>query len=256
MANYALLRRGDKLPAVGVLQKLLNRGGAGLKVDGDFGPATQTEVSSFQRPRGLAPDGAVGENTWPRVSAHANLPIVDCVDIFDPSLANLEARDIRRAGGTPLLIAGMSNGVEHAVQEILANAPRNVFLLRFHGHGAAGVAGISDGQGVGPGHRTDVSPQNLNQVLPIIGRLSSIFGPYGCVQFMHCSTGRGASGRTVLSAIANRLGVPVSAGVQDQLGGGLNTFRFEGPTVTLLPGSLTLSAWASGRPDFAAVTVV
>ena len=51
---------------------------------------------------------------------------------------------------------------------------------------------------------------------------------------MYC--GRGASGRTVLSAIANRLGVPVSAGVQDQLGGGLNTFRFEGPTVTLLPG--------------------
>lgn len=255
MANYALLRRGDKLPAVGVLQKLLNRGGAGLTVDGDFGSATQTAVSHFQRNRGLAPDGAVGQNTWPRISAYANLPIVDCVDVFDPDLANWEARDIRRAGGTPLLIEGMSNGVQDAVEAILAAAPRNVFLLRFHGHGAPGNAGISDGEGVGPGHRSDISPRNLSVVLPIIGRLRPIFGPYGCVQFMHCQTGRGASGRTVLSKIANQLGVPVSAGVQDQFGGGLDTFRFEGPTVTLLPGSLTLPAWAAGRPDFAAMSV-
>jgi len=92
-------------------------------------------------------------------------------------------------------------------------------------------------------------------MLPILARLRVIFGPYGCVQFMHCSTGRGASGRRVLSAIANALGVPVSAGVRDQLGGGLNTFRFEGPTVTMLPAGGSVATWASSRADFVPATV-
>ena len=256
MPNYTLLRRGDNLPAVGVLQKLLNRGGAGLTVDGDFGSRTRTAVLNFQRPRLLTQDGVVGAETWPRLSATANLPIMDCIDIFDPSLMNLEARDIQRAGGNPLVIGGASNGVEQAVQMILAASPGNVFLLRFHGHGAPGVAGFSFGQGgAGFGHRADVDPANLSIMLPILGRLRRIFGPYGCIQFMHCSTGRGANGRLVLTSIANAIGVPVSAGVHDQLGGGLNTFEFEGPTFTALPGGATIRTWASSRPDFTPMTV-
>jgi hypothetical protein len=256
MANYPLMCRGDNLPAVGVLQKLLNRGGARLVADGAFGPATQTAVTNFQRPRGLIPDGAVGENTWPRLSAGARLPIMDCIDIFDPSLSSLETKDIQRVGGNPLVIGGASNGVEQAVQMILAGSPGNVFLLRFHGHGAPGVAGISFGQGgAGFGHRADIDPQNLNIMLPVLSRLRGIFGPYGCVQFMHCSTGRGPKGRTVLTAIANALGVPVSAGVFDQLGGGTSTFRFEGPTFTAVPGGGAVAMWAAGRPEFAPITV-
>jgi hypothetical protein len=256
MANYPLLRRGDTLPAVGVLQKLLNRGGAKLVADGDFGPATQTAVTNFQRPRGLGHDGAVGEKTWPRISASATLPIMDCIDIFDPSLLALEMKDIVKVGGNPLVIGGASNGVEQAVQMILAASPGNVFLLRFHGHGGPGVAGISFGQGgAGFGHRADIDPQNLNIMLPILSKLRGIFGPYGCVQFMHCSTGRGPKGRVVLNAIANSLNVPVSAGVFDQLGGGTSTFRFEGPTFTAMPGGKTVAAWAAGRPEFVPMTV-
>jgi hypothetical protein len=256
MPSYALLRRGDHLPAVAVLQLLLNRGGAGLVVDGDFGSRTRTAVVNFQRPRHLSPDGAVGQNTWPRVSANARLPIMDCIDIFDPSLSNLERRDIIAAGGNPILLGGMSNGVEQAVQLILGASPGNVFLLRFHGHGAPGVAGFSFGQGgSGFGHRANVDPQNLNIMLPILARLRSIFGPYGCIQFMHCSTGSGATGRSVLGRIADAVGVPVSAGVQTQLGGGLSTFQFEGPTVTMIPGGATLRTWAASRPAFAHMTV-
>jgi hypothetical protein len=241
-----------------VVQKLLNRGGAGLVVDGIFGPKTKRAVIEFQRPRNLSTDGIVGVNTWPRVSAGADLPIMDCIDVFDPSLMNLEMKDITQVGGNPLVIGGMSNGVEQAVQMILAASPGNVFLLRFHGHGAPGNAGISDGHGdLDPNsdQRADLDTRTLGVMLPIFARLSRIFGAYGCIQFMHCQTGRGARGRRLLTAIANAVGVPVSAGINDQLGGGTATFRFEGPTFTAVPGGQSLAAWAAGLPEFAGMSV-
>lgn len=257
MANYTLLRQGDKLPSVGVLQKLLNRGGAGLRADGDFGSRTKTAVQNFQRPRGLSPDGAVGQATWPRLSAGANLQIVDCIDIFDPSLSRLEERDIRRAGGSPIVLGGMSNGVEQAINTIVARS-RDVFLLRFHGHGAKGDAGISTGRGdLDPNleHRADIAIENFTQVRHIVGRLRRIFGPYGCIQFMHCETGGGRQGRRLLDLLANEVGVPVSAGINTQFGGGLATFRFEGPTYTAVPGGGALRSWCESRPDFPMMSV-
>jgi hypothetical protein len=257
--NYVLLREGNQLPAVGVLQKLLNRTGARLTPDGIFGPRTRDAVQQFQRLRRLGPDGVVGQDTWPRLVAGTNnLNIIDCIDVFDPSLLNLEARDIRRVGGNPILIGGMSNGVEQAISDICRAASLgSVFLVRFHGHGSPGVAGVSDGHGGIPGeHRSSLHPGNLPQLRPVIGRLRFLFSSYGCVQFMHCSTGRGPSGRMLLSHLANELGVPVTAAVLDQLGGGLSTFRFEGPTFTAIPGGGSLQDWSRRLPDFASMTPV
>ncbi|WP_052070225.1 C40 family peptidase [Streptacidiphilus albus] len=45
------------------LQDLLNTHGAGLGVDGDFGPATLTAVENYQTSHGLSADGIVGPNT-------------------------------------------------------------------------------------------------------------------------------------------------------------------------------------------------
>ncbi len=251
--NYPYLRQGDHLPAVGVLQRLLIRTGSRLRADGIFGPKTKAAVQDFQRARRLKPDGIVGVQTWPRVSAASDLQIIDCIDIFDPSLLRLEARDIRRVGGNPVVIGGMCNGVQQAVSEIRL-AGRSVFLLRFHGHGARGVASISSGHGeLDPDleHRSDIALENLAQIRPVISQLFSIFGAYGCVQFMHCETGGGRSGRRLLDQIARMLGVPVSAGVRTQYGGGLRTFRFEGPTHTATPRGESLSGWCRSLPDFA-----
>jgi peptidoglycan hydrolase-like protein with peptidoglycan-binding domain len=47
------------------VQYLLRQRGFDLVVDGIFGPKTEDAVTSFQRSHGLAPDGIVGNQTWP-----------------------------------------------------------------------------------------------------------------------------------------------------------------------------------------------
>ena len=61
--NYTYLQFGDRLPTVGILQKLLNRIGAKLNADGVFGPKTLAAVQQFQRSRHLKPEGIVGKDT-------------------------------------------------------------------------------------------------------------------------------------------------------------------------------------------------
>ena len=140
------------------------------------------------------------------------------------------------------MIGGMSNGVEQAVNDIVRSS-RNVFLLRFHGHGAPGTASVSSGHGeLDPNmiHRADITLSNLAIIRPIIARLRPIFGPYGCVQFMHCETGGGRDGRQLLQAIANELHVPVSAGINTQFGKGLRL--------------ISLKDWCRALPDFPGFT--
>ena len=220
--NYTYLQEGDKLPAVGVLQKLLNRTGAHLVCDGIFGKRTKAAVVEFQKLRKLVPDGIVGEVTWPRLFANTNnLRIIDCIDVFDPDLLTMEAQDIKNVGGNPFIIGGMSNGVEQAIMNIVGSVTvGSIFLLRFHGHGSPGSAAISGGKYIIPGeHFSSIHTGNITRLRPIIRRLWPIFGPYGCVQFMHCQTGRGNYGRNLLSTIADELGVPVTAAKFDQYGG-------------------------------------
>jgi peptidoglycan hydrolase-like protein with peptidoglycan-binding domain len=56
-----VLRLGDRGPAVATWQGQLNAAvGAGLAVDGAFGPATDRATRDLQRARGLVVDGVVG----------------------------------------------------------------------------------------------------------------------------------------------------------------------------------------------------
>ncbi len=61
------VRQGNTGPRVVNIQFLLNARGAGLAVDGIFGPATAAAVRHFQAISGLAVDGVVGNQTWPRL---------------------------------------------------------------------------------------------------------------------------------------------------------------------------------------------
>jgi hypothetical protein len=247
MAEFAWLRRYDKLPAVAVAQMLLNRTGASLTVDGDFGPATKAAVVNFQSGHRLTPDGVIGQNTWPRLVHQERLPICDCIDVFDPDLYTSENRFLTGVGGRPITIGGMSNGMEQIVSDIVSRHS-NLFLLRFHGHGAAGLAGVSFGHG---DHRSRSSFQNDQATRQVLRRLRSAMGPYGCIQFMHCQTGRGPAGRQFLQMVANETNVPVTAAIDDQYASTLReTVRYEGRTTTFCPGLASIGGWASTRPAF------
>lgn len=67
MATWPTEQSGDTGENVHTIQYLLNAHGASLSVDGDFGPATQAAVKAFQQGHGLAPDGIVGTQTWPKL---------------------------------------------------------------------------------------------------------------------------------------------------------------------------------------------
>lgn len=63
-----VLEKGSKEAAVKSLQILLNGYGYDCgKADGDFGINTQKAVLKYQKAKGLADDGIVGENTWSKI---------------------------------------------------------------------------------------------------------------------------------------------------------------------------------------------
>lgn len=256
MTSVIDVRRGDILPAVGIIQMLLNRAGASLTLDGNFGQHTEDAVKAFQRQRSISPTGQVNGGLFDRMDAGSELSILDSVDVTDPNLATMEVADITRAGGRVVSRAGMSNGVGQAIQDIISQGS-GVFLLRMHGHGAPGNIGMSDGRGVPGYHRTDFDSSTIGQVEAELRRMRSVFGPHGCVQLMACDTGQGPNGRNLLRRLANIWNVPVSAGIQTQFAGGLaKSIRFEGPTVTECPGGKTLRQWLAGLPAFAGMSVV
>lgn len=247
--SYAIAEIGNTLPIVAVVQKLLDRTGYPLTVDGSFGPNTKAAVRKFQREhRPLADDGSVSVQTWPRLVANdPGFKVLDCIDVDDGFMG--EVNHARKYGGNPLVIGGMSNGVEQAITMINgAASPGSVCLLRFHGHGSPGGAGIGAGKWEHGDQGNILGPNQIAQIGKLFGRLRGLFSAFGCIQFMHCSTGQGPMGTSVLQSVANATGVPATAAVRVQLGGGSTTFRYEGPTKTAVPGGGSIKTWAAKLP--------
>ena len=64
-----VLRRGSFGDVVEELQTLLNKNGAMLTVDADFGSTTELAVKNFQKKKKMTVDGIVGKKTWDALRA-------------------------------------------------------------------------------------------------------------------------------------------------------------------------------------------
>lgn len=260
MGSYSLLMRGDKVPSVAILQKLLNRAGASLTVDSDFGQKTEQALFAFQRDRGLTVDGIVNGYVWARLIHSDVLPIVDCIDVFDEILYNSQAKAVVDSGGDPLMIGGMSNGLQQIATSL--GSARLIFLLRFIGHGCAGVQAVSIGRGGwieqnGPhgkpivrfyGDERSKFKVKESKRVNALG-LTQMFGPLSSVEMHGCHVASGAVGHKFISEMAKTLGVPVTAGTLSQR----SALRFDGPTFTAYPSGK--DNWCASLPDFTPISV-
>lgn len=71
-AGHPLIRRGSTGRAVNHGQYLLQRTGARIAGDGDFGLATEDATKNHQRWAGLEVDGVIGPNTWSSLHRHTD----------------------------------------------------------------------------------------------------------------------------------------------------------------------------------------
>lgn len=65
ISPWPVVENGSKGHPVKTLQHLLRARGQNVAVDGEFGPATEAAVKTFQASHGLIADGIVGPLTWP-----------------------------------------------------------------------------------------------------------------------------------------------------------------------------------------------
>src|SRR3990167_2073344 len=101
------LTRGSKGEEVKRLQEALNASGIGvnLKVDGDFGPATEAAVRAYQSSKNIKSDGIVGQQTIATLSGTPNAPLSPAYQEIEKS-ANSDPRIVeleKIAGQVPEL---------------------------------------------------------------------------------------------------------------------------------------------------------
>lgn len=113
-AGNPSMGQGYLADAVRELQRLLNdKGGYGLKVDGNFGYLTQDAVSQWQRRHGLKPNGIVKGKTWDTLCISQTCPF-DTPTLQMNSYPSHDEREavrglqalLNRQGGYDLVIDG------------------------------------------------------------------------------------------------------------------------------------------------------
>jgi len=148
-----ILRQGDRLPIVALLQSCLNQEPSSaefLSVDGTFGPRTATAVRNHRMAHRLGSGETADHRVWNSVVGGES-QIIDSVDRSDHDSPLRRRRiedhsDLGPYGQTVLEQFGMRSGTGPTVRSVQARARLGqVVLLRFHGHGSPGNMIISSG---------------------------------------------------------------------------------------------------------------
>lgn len=170
-----ILKLGDNLPIVGVLQRLLALHGepnsplarssqpapSQIFLDGQFGRQTLQHVLEFQRQQGLPPTGRVDVTSWSRLIGSRRAGIASCLDCVDPATARLSANNARieslklqplgtsGVGLSAIVPISLGEGLKELRQRIEVEFSRlgSIVLLRFFGHGRPGTMAVGIGTG-------------------------------------------------------------------------------------------------------------
>ena len=100
------LKRGMKGDDVRELQKLLNKAGDNIEVDGDFGSETEEAVRVFQSRAGIRVDGIAGENTIMALMAKDLPPAWSIIRLLKIGSEGADVKVVQNA----LIAAGFSVG--------------------------------------------------------------------------------------------------------------------------------------------------
>ena len=256
MSSYCLLKRGDRLPAVGVLQLFINRSGESLRVDGYFGRKTHEALVAFQKKRSLSRSGIADQNTWDRLLYREMLPVIEMNDVFAAGVLDQPAGE--EAGAS--LLGGLSSGIERMARQL--SGAQRAFLVRVMGERCLNVRPVSMGPG---GWRETRGKCRTQHFYPLDGGVMSqgadapmpaamlrrIFGPFGNVELHGCQVAANALGYLSVRKLADHLGVPVTAGIHPQK----SPRCFDGPTYTAVPWDRSLAAWCEGLPTLTPIKI-
>jgi hypothetical protein len=248
-------------PRAVALQMLLNRRrprGMVLKVDGHYGPRTAESVQAFREEamRTSGPGNLADGPVWQALLRDANLEIVEAVDISDPMLLEFVVPAVS-PWTSPIETGGMSNGVVQVMHDIANRVkdPKKLLLVRFHGHGAPGLAAVSHGKrSIFPGanpfrEHTVLSPEVVRQIRPELEKMAPLMGDFGFVELHACKVARGPGGAQLLRDLAGVWNCPVSAAIDSQAAEGKSNFLLTGEVVTAYPGGADLKTWARTRKE-------
>ena len=260
MASYCLLKRGDRLPSVGVLQTFINRSGAELQVDGHFGRETHEALVEFQKKRSLSRSGVADKATWDRLLHREMLPLIEMNDVFDADA--LDTSGGESADESKAFLGGLSKGVERMAQQL--TGAQRVFLVRVMGERCLNVRSVAM---IGGGWRESrgrykvahtfslaegITSQGDDAVEPLpAALLRRAFGPFGSLELHGCQVAANALAYSSLRKLADYIGVPVTAGVAVQR----SPRSFDGPTFTAVPCDRSLAAWCEGLPTLTQVKI-
>ena len=74
LVSGVVVQQGSYNNAARAAQYLLNKFGAGLVIDGDFGPGSNTATKNFQTKMGITSDGVIGVTSWQYLFGYATYP--------------------------------------------------------------------------------------------------------------------------------------------------------------------------------------
>ncbi len=247
------IQPGESGPRVALLQILLNRAGASVNVDGQFGQSMISAVTSFKKRVGLAGTTAVRPELWWKLPLGSNTLVVDVVDVGDPKVGGGAVQNLVQAGGDPIQLGLMCAGVEQMVSDVIrkSNGPGTIALLRITGHGNLGrwmtvsVGDVVDATKteqkiLASEDHSYVASANFTKLSHVLARLKPYFAPYGMMEHGGCSLGGRGDTRHLMQRMAILWDVPVSVGVGIQT----SILNFDGATFTAYPKHGTLSSWS------------